>query len=238
MARKTSSAGNARNMKPFYTVLAAIAVLGIGAILYARMSGGEMATDLIDMTQVGEGNELVDQAEGVAIGEASAPVQVIVFSDFMCPGCKHWSTVIEPVLKAQFVAAGKVHYTYYDFPLMPGHRFSFLAARATRCAGDQEKFWEYHDMLFARQEQWSYAREMPTDLLLGYGNDIGLDMRAFTSCVRSDLHAQVVTANKKLGDMLGVGGTPTVYVNGRKLTDREWQTVESVTAAIQAAGGA
>jgi protein-disulfide isomerase len=156
----------------------------------------------------------------------------------MGPACKVWATQMEPFIKSEFVANGKVHYKYYDFPLLPGHRFSMIAARAARCAGDQNKFWEYHDVLFGRQEQWSYSAEMPIGQLLGYGTELGLNAGDFESCVRSDTHAENVSLNKKLGETLGVGGTPTVYVNSRKLGDGEWNNPAAVRAAIVAAGGA
>ena len=236
--KKNRGAAATRNMKPFYIALAVIALLGIGAILYSQTSGGETATDLVDMTQLAEGTALVNEAQGITVGPDNAPVQVIVFSDFMCPGCRAWATQFEPIIKNEFVANGKVRYTYYDFPLVPAHRFSMLAARAARCAGDQNKFWEYHDMLFGRQDQWSYGQDMPTNQLLQYGTELGLNAGDFESCVRSDKHAQLVSANKKLGDTLGVGGTPTVYVNGKKLGDREWNSADAVRNAIIAAGGA
>jgi protein-disulfide isomerase len=236
--KKTKGATAPRNMKPFYLALGVIALLGIGAILYARNNSGEMATDLVDLTQLAEGDSLVDVAQGITIGEANAPVQIIVFSDFMCPGCKAWATSLEPMIKSEFVQTGKVRYTYYDYPLVPGHRFSMLAARAARCAGEQNKFWEYHDMLFGRQEQWSYSAAMPTEQLLQYGTELGLEQGPFESCVRSTKHVDLVSATKKLGDSLGVGGTPTVGINGRKLGDREWNNPVTVRAAIVAAGGA
>lgn len=235
MAKKKNAPAGAQNMKTFYGILAVVAVLGIGAILYARSQSAGMATEPLNLSEIGDANELIRQARGVTLGQDDAPVQIHVFSDYMCPACAHWSGQIESRLKLEFIDQGLVQLTYYDFPLGGAHRYSFAASRAARCAGDQGRFWEYHDRLFATQQSWSYSADVPTGSFLQIGRDIGVEPRAFESCLRSDAHAEVVTANKMLGETLGVGGTPTVFLNGRPL--REWNDYNAVRAAVQAAGG-
>lgn len=232
---RKAAAGGSGNMKLFYGVLALIAVVGVGAILFARSRGSDMATEPVDMSQIGEADELLRQARGVKLGQDDAPVQIHVFSDYMCPACAHWTGQIETMLKPEFVETGKVQLTYYDFPLGGAHRYSFVASRAARCAGDQDRFWEYHDRLFATQQQWSFSASVPASHFLQIARELGLDMEQFESCLRSDQHAEVVTANRVLGETLGVGGTPTVFLNGRQL--REWSDYGAVRAAVQAAGG-
>lgn len=238
MAKKKQAAqSRSKNMKAFYGILAAIAVVGIGAIVYAaNRGGGDMVTEPLDMSQISDAETLLTRAQGVTVGEENAPVKVLVFSDYMCPGCAHWANNIEKNLKAEFIDSGKVQYTYYDFPL-PGHVHSFIASRAARCAGNQGRFWEYHDRLFGQQQQWSYQPSTPTNQLLQYATDIGVERAQFEDCLRSDEHAEVVTANVLLGQQLGVNGTPTVYVNQRRLGNNEWGDYSAVRAAVQAAGG-
>lgn len=233
MARKNAPT---RNMKPFYIALALIAVVGVGAIVYS-MRGGEMSTEPLDLSQIEDAATLIDRAQGISIGDADAPVQIIVFSDYQCPGCAYWAGQIEPLLKPEFIETGKVRYTYYDFPLISIHKHAFLAARAGRCANDQGKFWEFHNRAFAGQNEWAFSQSAPVSQFTQYARDVGLNESQFTQCLRSDAHAEVVTANQVLGETLGVGGTPTVYVNQRRLGDREWQDYAAVSAAIQAAGG-
>jgi protein-disulfide isomerase len=224
-------------MKPFYAVMALIAVLGVVGILLATRSGGSggMATEPLDLRQMNDASTLLDRAQGVTAGPDDAPVQILVFSDYQCPGCAHWATQIEPMIKSEFVATGKVRLTYYDFPLGGNFKHSFVASRAARCAGDQGRFWEYHDGLMAQQQQWSYSGSTPTSYFISLASSLGVEQRQFESCLRSDAHAEVVTANRVLGETLGVTGTPTVFLNGRQL--RDWQNYGSVRTAIQAAGG-
>jgi protein-disulfide isomerase len=232
LARKQAPQG-ANNTKIFYAALAIIAVVGIGAIFFA-MRGSAMATEPLDMSQVGDANTLLERARGEVAGNAGAPVQVHVFSDYMCPACAHWAGVIEPPLKAEFVESGRAVLTYYDFPLT-GHRHSFVAARAARCAGDQGRFWDYHDYLFGQQQSWMYSATTPTQFFENLAGTIGLNQRQFDGCLRSDQHAELVTANLRLGETLGVRGTPTVFINGRQL--QEWSQWSTVREAILAAGG-
>lgn len=234
--RAPAGAKKQRNMKTFYIVLAVIGVVGVGAIVYSMNGSGTMATEPIDLSQVGNADALLAQAQGITIGDENAPVKMIVFSDFQCGGCRHWSTAVEPHVKQQFVEAGKVHYTYYDFPLVSIHAHAFLAARAGRCANDQGRFWEFHDRVFVGQNAWMFSRAAPVAEFTQYATDAGLDVTTFSSCLNSNRHADVVTANQLLGEQLGVGQTPTVFVGPRRLGD-EWQDVNAVSAVIEAAGG-
>ena len=221
-------------MKLFYGALVAIAVIGVAAIVYStRADSGSMATEPLEIA-ITNPDTLMARAKGIRLGEQNAPVDILVFSDFMCPACATWAGQIEPRLKSEFIERGKVRLTYYDFPL-PQHKYSFAAARAARCADDQGKFWEYHDRLFGSQREWAYRGSMPMDHFNDIAGQVGIDTRAFNSCLRSDQHAEVVTTNRMLGEVLRVSGTPTVYLNGRQL--QAWSVYDSVRAAVHAAGG-
>lgn len=107
-------------------------------------------------------------------------------------------------------------FVFYDFPL-PQHPHSFLAARAGRCANEQEKFWEYHDLLFARQATWSAMRDA-TDFFIELADDAALDTGDFESCLRSDRFQDEVSRSLQLGQMLGVESTPSLFVNMKRLS--------------------
>lgn len=237
MAKKNTAPTGAGNMKAFYGILALIVVVGVAAILYARSRTGSMATEPLDLSEIGDANALMSQARGVELGEPDAPVHMIVFSDFSCPGCGHWAGQVEPFIKRDLIANGTLRMTYYDLPLVSLHEHAFLAARASRCAGDQGRFWEYHDRLFGTQSRWSYTPSPPTDQFLQFARDVGIDAGEFEQCLRSDRHADVVSANVALAQSLGVGGTPTVFVNGRQLDNTSWQRYELVRLAVNEAAG-
>lgn len=233
-SKRQQRAGQASNMRTFYIVLAVIALGGIGWITYSLVGGGgATAVEPIQLTGLDDPQALLNAARPVPAGESNAPVQVLVFSDFTCPACKRWTTMIEPLVKSEFVEAGKVKLVYYDFPLGGAgeHRHSFIAARAARCAAEQDRFWDFHDLLFARQTEWAYERNAPLDRFNEYATVVGLDRAAFDGCVRSERHADVVTANRMLGENLGVNSTPTVFIGNRSVPF--WGDWAAVQAAVQ-----
>lgn len=208
-----------QGMSAFYWVLGLLAVVGVAVIAWIVLKGGARKAALEPVPVAGADNPqaLVAKAQGVTIGPDGAPVKMLVFSDYQCPYCGTFASQIEPPLVKEFSNPGKMQLVFYDFPLGGGHKYSFLAARAARCAGDQGKFWQYHDVLFGRQTEWAEDENLPLPKFLGYGKEIGLDAGSFKGCVESDKYQDIVSANRELGEKLGVNATPTIFVNGRRV---------------------
>ena len=141
--------------------------------------------------------------------------------------------------------AGNVKFVYYDFPLTSIHPHAFVAARASRCAADQDRYWDYHSELFQNQSVWATSASAPLGLFEDYAGELGLDEAAFASCLRSDRHADVVSANMRLGEILGVTGTPSVLVSqggqAQRLGDNSFAgiqaAVDAILAEMQGEGG-
>jgi protein-disulfide isomerase len=201
------------SLTPFYAILGLVALVGVGVLIYQTLGRAQPAMEPVPVTM--DPAEL-QRAPGIAAGPEDAPVVIYEFADYQCPGCAQFATFVQPLIKERFVDPGTVRYVFYDFPLTQIHPHAFLAARAGRCADDQDRFWEYHDLLFARQSRWSPQRNA-TDTFIGYAEEVGLDRRAFEECLRSDRHALEVTQNMRLGESLGVQGTPTLFINGKRL---------------------
>lgn len=143
-----------------------------------------------------------------ARGATVASVTVIEFSDYHCPYCKQVESTLRQIEERY---RGKVKLVYRDFPLLSLHSQAFRAAEASRCAQDQGKFWEYHDVLF---EQAPKASEGD---LNRYAEEIGLDRSKFASCLFQNLHHEEVQRDLDEGVRLGVEGTPAFFINGRFL---------------------
>jgi protein-disulfide isomerase len=140
-------------------------------------------------------------------GNAAAPVTIIEFSDYQCPFCAR----VNPTLaKVRETYGDRVKIVFKDFPL-GNHPQAPKAAEAARCAGDQKKYWEMHDAMFANQR----ALEVPA--LKQTARAIGLDGAAFDQCLDSGKWAAAVRSGTELGEKMGVNSTPTLYVNGRAL---------------------
>jgi len=153
--------------------------------------------------------EVAVAATDPTLGRASAPVTLIEFSDFQCPFCQR----VEPTLKRVRDTYGdKVRIVWKDFPLTQIHPQAFKAGEAAHCAGDQGKYWEYHDRLFANQQA------LQPDDLKKHATDLGLNGSAFASCLDSSKYGERVRDGVAEGTRLGVNSTPTIYVNGRMLS--------------------
>jgi len=218
--RSTSSPKTSRgrsSLLPLYLLLGVVAIVGIAVIIYQMKGKPAPTTQPVAMTL--SPSELA-AVKGISIGRQDAPVTMFEFADFQCPGCGQFATFVVPLIKERLVDTGLVRYVYYDFPL-PMHAYSFLAARAARCANEQGKFWEYHDVLYGKQPRWSAERTAAgaTDQFIAYAGEVGLDRARFEECLRSDRYAEDVTRSLKLGESLGVQGTPTLFVNGERLSE-------------------
>ncbi|HEY0810469.1 MAG TPA: DsbA family protein [Longimicrobiales bacterium] len=205
-------------IQPFYYVLGGLALVGVVAIglTVLRNRGGGAALEPVPLEGL-TNQQLVEKAQGVKLGPDNAPAKMLVFSDYMCPYCGSFAAQIEPQLKQEYINTGKLQLEFYDFPLGGAHVHSFLAARAARCAGEQNKFWEYHDKLFASLQEWGTSQAPPIDKLVEYSQTLGLNSGDFEGCLKSDKYQEAVSAGRMLGDALGVNATPTLIVNGKRV---------------------
>jgi protein-disulfide isomerase len=154
-------------------------------------------------------------------GTEKAAVTIVKFEDFQCPYCKTAQSTYQELLKRY---NGKVRLVHKDLPLDAIHPQARQAAEAARCAGDQGKFWEYHDRLYAN------SPKAGSDELKGYGKEIGLNMTSFDQCVTSGKHRAAVQKDLNEGAQLGLTGTPTFFINGREFSGA--QPIEAFAAII------
>lgn len=205
----------------FYWVLAAVAVVGITVPTYnfASSAFSSAVSEPVELEYEND-QELVEMAQGVVLGDAEAPATIVEFGDYQCPGCGSFAQRVKPRIDSELIEAGRANFVFYDFPLVQIHDNAFLAARAARCAGDQDGYWAYHDELFRNQAAWA-SEGNPVGTFVDYAGEVGLDRDAFESCLKSDRYAETVTANMQLAEALGVSGTPTVMVStGQGMAER------------------
>jgi protein-disulfide isomerase len=137
-------------------------------------------------------------------GPKDAPVVIVEFSDYECPYCQANQADLD---KMEIEYKGKIAFGYKDVPL-PMHSHAQKAAEASHCAGDQGKYWEYHDSLFATKQL-----ELPQ--LKEQARKLNLDGAAFDKCLDSGAQADLVKSTLDEGQSLGVEGTPSYLINGR-----------------------
>jgi protein-disulfide isomerase len=143
---------------------------------------------------------------GPVKGERNAPVMVVEYSDFQCPYCREANPELQRIL-ADY--GKRVALVYKHLPL-PNHPQAFKAAQASFCAGEQNKFWEYHDRLFA-------VDDLGEPALRQYASDLGLQAEPFSACMAASRSASAVRRDSSEGMQAGVQGTPAFFVNGRNV---------------------
>lgn len=155
-----------------------------------------------------------------AMGDPNAPIKIEEYSDFQCPFCARFYEDTEWQIAESYVADGTVYFVYRSFGDFIGSE-SKAAAEAAYCAGDQNKFWEYHDILFANQtgeNVGAYSNRR----LQAFAEELSLDMDTFNSCLNSGKYSSRVDQDRVDGTAAGVTGTPafvlTYTVNGEEKT--------------------
>ena len=197
---------------PFAIVLAGVIIAG--AILFTNNR------DVIPTKQVAQvGNAIPPatdfkslEAGAPLLGDPNAPVAIVEFADFQCPFCERFYTDSAKNIIEKYVKTGKAKFIYRDFAFL-GEESNF-AAQAARCAGDQGKYWQYHDYLFEHQNgenEGAFAKEH----LKNFALQIGLNGGEFNNCIDSGKHAQDVANDTEMGRKFGVTGTPTTFINGK-----------------------
>ena len=150
--------------------------------------------------------------DGPMRGSDKAPITLIEFSDFRCSFCrKFWQTTL-PLLDKKYISAGKVRFIYRHFAVLG--KPSEIAAQAADCAGEQGKFWEYHDKLFASAGS---PLAFTDGKLKGYAKELGLKSQTFNQCLDSGKHLKKVEGETSIGVLLGARGTPAFFLNGQMI---------------------
>ena len=173
----------------------------------------------------------VDAGDSPRRGPADAPVTIVEFSDFQCPYCRRAQPTLLTLLEKY---PGKVSLVYKDLPLRQIHPDAQKAAEAARCAGDQGKFWEYHDALFD-------LSRVTKDKFGELAENLELDSIKFAGCLDSGKHESTIEADFKHAMDIGAQSTPVFYINGIQLkgaqpVDAFSQVIEAELAAAKSSG--
>lgn len=166
---------------------------------------------------------VVEIPEGSKAGKGpkDAPIKVVVFSDFECPFCSR----VVPAMHALYKKyKGKIRLAFRDFPL-DMHENARRAAEAGGCASDQQKFWQYHDLLFDNQSKLTEKD------LIAHARALNLDMTKFEACLRDGKYKDEVQKDLEAGMALGVNGTPALFINGTLLSGA--QPLEAMVEIVE-----
>lgn len=158
--------------------------------------------------------------DGKTLGDPNAPAILTVWADYQCPFCGQFSKTTLPRVIEEYVKAGRLKVEYKEMPLVDtfsGYGESDMAAEAAACAADQGKYWEMHDTIYANQfgeNEGAYSKKR----LKAMAAAIGLDTEQFNSCFDDRQHKDAIAAEQEQGLELGVSSTPTLFLNGERIT--------------------
>ncbi len=144
-----------------------------------------------------------------SLGDESAPVTIVEYSDYFCPFCKRFSDETKPLLSRDYIESGVVRFVRKDFITVGGNK----AAEAAHCAGDQGAYWDYHDHLYVNQAE-DRGRWGDAEVHRAYANELGLDADKLVDCFVSGTHSDRVAESSREAANNGGSGTPLFFVNG------------------------
>lgn len=150
----------------------------------------------------------VTNLTGYALGRADAPLTMVEFTDLQCPYCRQFAITSFDEIKKNWIDTGKLRYISRDFPIDAIHPQALPAARASRCAGEQGKFWELRMGLMRN------ANLLTAEYITKTAAGLKLDMKAFAACAATTKYDAEINAEMQEGARLGINGTPT-FVVGR-----------------------
>lgn len=207
-------ARGAKSRRGFYLTLLVVGVAGVAALLWATQRSKTTSVVAVPTTPAS-----LAAAPGYLRGDPAAPVEIVEYADFECPGCGQFATVTEPDVRKRIVDAGLARYRLYVFPVNNSHRNSPAASLAAACADDQGKFWEMHDRIFAGQNDWnSFATDDPKSIFAGYAKELGLDGAAWEQCYDGRKHVDRIAAHAKAAETAQVRSTPSFVIGGRMIS--------------------
>lgn len=204
-------------MKNPWIIIGVITVLLFGGAIWYSGISEENSNEGVEIT-------------GHTKGNAEAAVVLVEYSDFECPACASF----QPVLKEIMIEYGdKLRLEYKHFPLpIPGHENALPAAVAAEAAGQQGKFFEFHDKLFENQSAWG-ASVSPSLQFVKYAEELGLDIPTFKRQMDSSVLRDKVRAEMLEGRTLGISGTPTFFLNGKKMEYSTFQEfIEQIAVTV------
>jgi len=231
--RKVQAKNTQKTLRNFYIVLAAVGVVGVGLLAFylAGNTGSGTATTSTD--QVAQINAPTGiTPEGFYYkGDPEAPVTVIEYSDFQCPACARYHTVLGSDVDSQYVETGQIQFIFHEFPVTDG--YAVTAAQAARAAGEQGQFWPMHDLLFENQEEWRSSMN-PEAVFINYAEQLGLDRDQFAEALQSNKYRDQVQVAEQSAMQAGIQATPSFVVNGRQVRANDLiLTIESELNALE-----
>ena len=210
--------------RAWVTAFAVLVILAVGVVLLVTRGGGDRSAQAPDTGAV----QVVRDSSHRLNDPQGAAVTFVEFLDFECEGCRAAFPIVEE-LRDDY--GDRVEFVLRYFPLA-GHVNGERAARAVESAAQQGRLEEMYRKMFETQAEWGERRAPADDVFRGFATDLGLDMTTFDAAYNDPATLERIRVDQRDGEMLGVMGTPTFFVNGKQIVVR---TSEDLREAIDSA---
>jgi len=202
---------NNASLLPVYIGIAVVLVVGVVLLVIGATGGTTTSTGTNASATISDAS----LASYPSMGSADAPVTVVEFGDYQCPGCAAYATGQGQKIKESYVDTGKVKFIFHELPIS-SHAHAYVTAEAARIAGDQGKFWEMHELLFARQAEWAALSPAQVKVKFSeYAQELGLDVASFNQALESEKYRDVIEKASEESLAAGVQSTPSFMIDGK-----------------------
>lgn len=215
--------------------MSVVAVVAIALVLFLTQKPPTSTADLQTPPAQAAGTAAADLADGEELGKADATVKLEIWSDFQCPICGTLVKDYFPRLITDFVRTGQVRIVAHDIAILgaTADNESVSSAVGAVCAGDQGKYWKYHDYLFYNQngenKGWFNADRLKT-----FAEFVGVDMGKWSACIADPARTQLIKTNTAQALQAGISSTPSFRVAGGKVTSGLPRAYADFAAMIRA----
>lgn len=183
-------------------ILISILLLIGGGWLYQRQAPSDTLT---------ANQEALVREDSLKVVAPNEKLVVVEFADYQCPAC---ASVAPKVKEFKETYKDNVTFVYRDFPLTGIHPNAVKSAQMARIAGEQGKYWEMHDLLFAKQGEWELLPD-PSDVFIAYAGTLGMATSSIKAKLASDIYIDKIQADVRDGELVGVNSTPTFFVGNK-----------------------
>ncbi len=208
-------------MKKYYYSIPAAAAIIVAVIVFYPHTNPDFTSDKTSPDQTSQAKsiqitpQMLTENGSPLLGDPNAKITIVEWGDYQCTYCHLFHQNTKDQILQEYVNSGKANFIFRDFPLNGPD--SVLAAEAAYCAGDQNKYWQYHDELYNNWggERTGWVNQKSLDK---FATDLSLDLPTFDKCITDNKYEQKVMDNQKFGQQIGIDGTPSfVIFSGQKI---------------------
>ncbi len=194
-----------KEAKILIAIAVAVVIGGVLLAIYANPKPAEPGAPVDQQSLIRDSSHMTKKS--------SAKVNIVEFGDYQCPGCGAAHPILKQVIE-KYKDNENVNFVFRNFPLDSIHPNAHISAEAAEAAARQGKFWEMHDILYEKQQEWSTQAD-PTTMFADYASVLGLNVDEFKTSIGNRLFQDVIKADADDGTKLNVTGTPTFFINGQ-----------------------